>query len=269
MQSFRFPGSLLMIALSCGAWSGSISAVHPGQSIKAQASNPRQQPGIIRVHVRLIPVDVRVTDRGDRPVTDLKQEDFQVLENGQPQEIRHFSVQTLTATSAGPAPSAELRIATTIEPTPRTGRTFLILLGRGRHQQALKAVDALIQFVREGLLPQDLVAVYAYNRATDFTSDREQIVQVLEQYKKVSDRIEAWLEQNLRGFRIVYGVREAPKPVQLDIDRIFESATGLASRQVLPGQVDAGDNVINDWDETADFILGKRNSLAEGRLRLT
>jgi hypothetical protein len=77
------------------------------------------------------------------------------------------------------------------------------------------------------------------------------------------------LEQNLRGFRIVYGVREAPKPVQLDIDRIFESATGLASRQVLPGMVDAGDNVINDWDETADFILGKRNSIVEGRLHLT
>jgi VWFA-related protein len=258
----------MAIALSCGAWAGFIPAVHPGQSIKPQASNPSQQPGIVRVFVRLIPVDVRVTDRADRPVTDLKQEDFQVFENGQPQDIRHFSVQTLTATSGGP-PSAALRIPTTIEPTARTGRTFLIMMGRGRHQQALKAVDALIRFVREDLLPQDLVAVYAYNRATDFTSDREQIVHVLEQYKKTSDKIESWLEQNLRGFRIVYGARQVPKSLQLEIERIFESATGLASRQVLPGRVDAGDAVTGDWEETADFILGKRNSIAEARLHLT
>ncbi len=270
MHSFRFQVSLLMILLGGSAWAGFIPADPFGQSSQVRDADPNQQVGPsteIRVHVRLIPIDVRVTDGADRPVTDLKQEDFQVFENGQLQEIRHFTIQTLTPTTGGPARSSDLRLPTTIEPTPQTGRTFLILLGRGRHQQALKSVDALIQFVRESLLPQDLVAVYAYNRATDFTSDREQIVQVLEQYKNEADGIEAWLEQNLRGFKAVYGVGEPPKSVQLDIDRIFESATGLGSRQVLPGQVETDDTVIRDWEATAAFIMGRKHSIDEARFQ--
>jgi hypothetical protein len=270
MSSLRFQASLLMILLGGSAWAGFTPADPLGQTSQGRDADPDQQAGAstnIRVHVRLIPVDVRVTDKDDRPITDLKQEDFQVFENGRLQKIRHFSMQTLTSAPAVPPQSSDLRLPTIIEPTPQTGRTFLILLGRGRHQQALKSVDALIQFVREALLPQDLVAVYAYNRATDFTSDRDQIVQVLEQYKEVADGIEAWLEQNLRGFKVVYGVGTPPKSVQLDIDRIFGGVTGLASRQVLPGQVDTGDTVINDWEATAAFILGKKNSINEEFLR--
>ncbi len=36
-------------------------------------------------------------------------------------------------------------------------RTFLIVLGRGRLQGPARGLDAAIAFVRENLLPQDLV----------------------------------------------------------------------------------------------------------------
>ena len=54
-------------------------------------------------------------------------------------------------------------------------------------------VDAAIGFVRDSLLPQDQVAVAAYNRATDFTTDRAKILKVLErvQSQARADRGEA------------------------------------------------------------------------------
>ena len=52
-------------------------------------------PGTIRVRVRLVPVDVTVIDKDGKQVPDLRQEDFQIFEDGKEQEIRHFSVQNL------------------------------------------------------------------------------------------------------------------------------------------------------------------------------
>src|SRR4026207_1560771 len=54
-----------------------------------------QQPLELRVDVSLVTLDVEVTDSVGRPVSTLKQEDFQVYENGMLQTIRSFdSVET-------------------------------------------------------------------------------------------------------------------------------------------------------------------------------
>jgi VWFA-related protein len=225
-------------------------------------------PGTIRVRVRLIPVDVVVTDDRDRPITDLKQSDFQILENRRPQEIRHFSVQTCTASDVKAGAPSAIRLVPTLELAPQQARTFLILMGRGRHNQGLKAVDALIQFVRTRLLPQDRVAVYAYNRATDFTTDHEQIAQVLERYKQVSDKIESWIEGRTRGFSAVYGIRGLPKSLEPDVSRIFENASQLASRQVIPGRVTEEGKIVRDLDRAAGIILGQGDRAGETGLRL-
>jgi VWFA-related protein len=231
-------------------------------------------PGTIRVRVGLVPVDVIVTDDRDRPVTDLKQEDFQIYENGRLQEIRHFSIETLTAAAPGPSKPSTIRLVPTLELAPQQASTFLILIGRwpaltqNGANQTMKAVDALIRFVRNDLLPQDKVAVYAYNRATDFTTDHERIAQVLEQYKKVADKVESWLQLNLVGFNALYGAKQLPKSLQPKIDAIFEGAPELASRQVPPGQVTAEGRIISEWDKAAGIILGESSRAAETGMRV-
>lgn len=206
---------------------------------QAQVSNA---PGTIRVQVRLVPVDVIVTDDHDRPVTDLKQEDFQILEDGKPQEIRHFSVQTLTAAAAEPIQPALPRAIPTLELAPQQARTFLILLGRGNHQ-LFGAVDALIRFVRSDLLPQDRVAVFAYNRATDFTTDHEQIAQVLERYKKYNT-IQTAVVSRSRGLAAVYGTKTIPDSVQSEIDKVIGHPPELASRQLVPAANKLGEREV-------------------------
>ena len=48
---------------------------------------------IERDHLTLVPLDVRVTDRNGLPVTDMKQEEFVILENSVRQKIGHFAFQ--------------------------------------------------------------------------------------------------------------------------------------------------------------------------------
>jgi len=230
---------LSLVAFVAGA--KAIPAGAPGQAAAKQdpAKDQDQRPGppgTIRVRVRLVPVDVIVTDQRNRPVTDLKAEDFEVYDNGRLQEIRHFSVQTFTETTTLAAPQAPLKAsAPAAELTPQSSRTFLILMGRGWHQR-LRAVDSLIRFVRNDLLPQDRVALFAYNRATDFTTEHGRIAHALERYKNSFERIESWLESQNRGLAAIYGSKEIPKSYQVEIDRIFQRETGLASRQVPPAK---------------------------------
>jgi len=134
-------------------------------AVLAQQGPPPQVPGAIRSRVVLVPVDVRVIDRDGNPVTDLRQSDFAIEENGVAQTIAHFSTQTYTAQPPGAATVPPLRRGPGLEDTPPTHRTFVILLGRGRLQGPSKGLDAVIDFVRTDLLPQDRVAVLAYGRA--------------------------------------------------------------------------------------------------------
>jgi hypothetical protein len=170
-------------------------------------ARPDRQTPTFRGGVTLVPLDVRVIDRRTRrPVTDLEAADFQVLENGVRQQIRHFQVQTLvpepppagddaismrgarpgvSRPDAAPGPGAP----TSTLAAPHN-RLFLIVLGRGRLQHPSKGLDALAQFVRTRLLPQDLVAVYTYDRATDFTTNHERIGRIIDRFKEENDTIE-------------------------------------------------------------------------------
>ncbi len=228
----------------------------PSQSQGAPQVQQPGPPGTFRVRVRLVPVDVTVTDARGRPVTGLKQEDFHIFDDGKSQEIRHFSVQTFSAAAPMPEQASILRPIPAAELSPQTSRVFLILMGRGRFQMPFKTVDALIQFVRKNLLPQDRLALFAYNRATDFTTDHEKIAQALEAYRDAHESIEYRLENYSAGLASLFGSKEFPKTLQPDIDKIFDSVRGLGSRQVPTGRVSAEGKIVDEWQRTATMLLG-------------
>ena len=59
---------------------------------EALAQNEGWWPAVFRdtTRVTVIHLDVTVTDRAGRPVHGLEKEDFQLFEDGEPVEIRHF-----------------------------------------------------------------------------------------------------------------------------------------------------------------------------------
>lgn len=214
-----------------------------------------QVPGAIRVRVTLVPVDVRVTDAGGRPVLDLRKDDFVILEDGVRQQIDHFSQEVLTAREPAPDEKVMLRKVPTFELSSQSARTFLVVLGRGRLQGPTKGIDGLIRFVRQDLLPQDRVAILAYNRATDFTTDHEQIAQVIERFRKYHERIESTLALRFSGLAALYGSKEIPKSLQPEINRIFSPSAeqaGPGSRQVPPGLITDAGRMADDSRRVTD-----------------
>ena len=65
------------------------------QSLLAQAQAPNpQRETVIRSTVRLVQVSVVVEDKKGNPVTNLKPEDFTLLDDGNPQKIAFFTPAT-------------------------------------------------------------------------------------------------------------------------------------------------------------------------------
>ena len=227
-----------------------------GAAIHAQsqsAQQPSRVPGTFRSAVTLVPLDVRVLDDRGRPVTDLKQDDFVIFEDNVPQRIGHFSHQRLTAVAGPPDAVLKMRQAPGDALQPQNHRVFLLVLGRGRLQYPAKGLDAAIDFVREQLLPQDQVAVLAYNRATDFTANRDEVIQVLERFRERHELIEADLKHRISGLSAVYGSSEIPVDMQARIDEIFDGPETPSFRRLPPGRIVDLETIAQDRREAYDI----------------
>jgi VWFA-related protein len=212
----------------------------------AQEPRPPQSPAPFRTATTLVPVDVRVLDRDGRPVTDLTSADFTIEEDDVPQPIAHFAAQPLVPDASVEA-SRPRRAADAFDMTASRRRTFLIVLGRGRLQPPSKGVDAMLHLVQSRLLPQDQVAVLAWNRATDFTTDHAAIAEVLERFKQEHEGLETRIVLWERSIQSWFNPRDLPADIQRDIDGVFgapKSSHTMAGE--LDGFLEQHATVLND-----------------------
>jgi VWFA-related protein len=174
-----------------------------------------------------------VDNKTGKAVPDLKAEDFTLTEDGAAQPIRLFERHALKP-DAAPAPGTRLAMReVAFGSAPQNNRIFLIVLGRGKLQEPSKALDALLRFIRQNLLPQDQVAVFAYDRATDFTTDHEAIARLVERFKAQHYDIDLEVKLQVEsGMARLYGSGALPKNLQNKIDTLFGADGALASRQV-------------------------------------
>ena len=214
---------------------------------------PQQVPGAIRSQITMVPVDIRVLDRNGRPVTDLTPADFIVTENGVRQKIVHFTAQGLVP-EASPNLDAPALRRIDADVKPQNRRVFLFVMGRGRMTGPVKELEALDEFVRKNLMPQDLVAMLAYNRATDFTRNHGHFAEVVGRFKARHQKIEGLLTAYFSGLRAVYGARQIPPHIQKEIDAIFDGDPDLRARQVT-GEIADRKRIAEDVKRTADELM--------------
>ena len=216
------------------------------------AESQSQQPPAFRTGTTLVPIDVRVLDDKGRPIVDLRRNEFAVFEDGVRQELKHFSSAGVeTAQSDAPVKLRAASAASALR--PQTSRVFLFVLGRGRLQPPSKGVDAAIQFVRERALPQDQIAVFAWNRATDFTTDHTAVAALLERFRSGHEQIEGDLNQYFSGLQAVYGSKVIPPPIQARIDHIFDEP-GVATHAIV-ADPDGGTAASPDARKRLDALL--------------
>lgn len=249
----RLPASLSLGASTAVA----LLAVVSGQEPQPASSGQTFTSG-----TSIVAVDVRVVDRLGHPITDLAQEEFTILEDGQPQQIRHFSAHAFTADPTPSATPIVRHVADAGSLEPQTHRTFLIVMGNGRLQVPAKGVDGMIDFVRTRLLPQDGVAVAAWNRATEFTTDHSRILGVLERFRAEHERIDWIIRMRRSGLGAMFGVSPYPEVVQQDINRVFDGPDGIRGRSLGTPGIPNQARMDQDIRETTDLLLNRSSSSA-------
>jgi VWFA-related protein len=264
----RFVSALGGVALGATTLAAGLHAQQaPPPQIQTQTQSAKQELPAFRSRITLVPLDVRVLDRDGKPVTDLSRDDFTILENNEPQAIAMFSASGLVPEA--PPPQSQfrpgLRQAVGAQLAPPRGRTFLLVVGRGRIQEPFDGIGALIAFVRERLLPQDRVAVMAFNRITDFTANHAQIVAVLQRYAERHELIDALLLHDGAGPAPQYRKcsKCLPEFILPRIDEIFLFPGAIVSRE-MPQALGLDEDIYNGRERRYyDALL--HGELAAGR----
>jgi VWFA-related protein len=160
-----------------------------------------QEP-TFRVESKLVVVNVSVKDKNGNPITTLKKEDFDVLEDGAHQTIGVFELQTLsndllpTLVAADAPRTLQERVApgtqTPSMPTPAIAavrhqdrRLLALFFDFSSMAQAdqVRARDAAEKFLKTQMTSSDLVSIMTFANkfqvVEDFTDDRDRLMAAL------------------------------------------------------------------------------------------
>src|SRR5215813_10814467 len=146
--------------------------------------NPPAQDQPIRVKTELIDLRAAVTDKKGQPITDLRKEDFELMDNGKPQEVSFFSVVKIPGrgearrTENSTANTAPGVTAGVTRPDETPGRTVVLYVDTLHlsPQNLLGVKQSLRKFIDERLTDQDLTAIVtsagSLGVVEQFTRDR-------------------------------------------------------------------------------------------------
>ena len=145
-----------------------------------------QQPDdVIRTKSNLVNIDVIVKDKKGKYISDLKAEDFTIVENGVAQKIEFFDApltrtETTNPTTPGAQPAA---------PTPPVvaARNYVVIVLDSQTTDVtnLKPVrEGMVKYVRERITDEDVVALLSVTNGLQmlqpFTQDKAKLIAALE-----------------------------------------------------------------------------------------
>lgn len=134
-----------------------------------------QEKLVEQIEIRIVNVDVVVTDRSGKIVTGLTRDDFEVLENGKPQAITNFA--EIRSDSSEPAIATAPATASAPSAAPRPRRFLLFIDDYSLDPRVRTEVVASMEsFVDTKMGPNDEASVVGWNRRLNilsgFTRDR-------------------------------------------------------------------------------------------------
>jgi VWFA-related protein len=177
---------------------GSLVAAHQS-SAQTPPATPQAPNLTVPVSTELVRLDVIVTEKGGKARPGLKREDFQILEDGQPQAITQFEafVQQAPVPTGAPSPQAapppRQAPKAPAQPTPRR---YVVIAVDDIHIEAsnlIRLKKTLDRFLEREIPPEDIVALVTTSgsRSQDFTEDRHTLRQVVGQLTVQERRVRA------------------------------------------------------------------------------
>lgn len=200
--------------------------------------NPTPTPDddVVKISTNLIQIDVTVTDKKGKVITDLKPEEIEIYENGDRQKITNFSfVSSVKPTeekpketdkTAAPVPTSKLR-------PEQVRRTFALVVDdlTLSFESAYYTRRALKKFVDEQMQDGDLVAIVrtgaGIGALQQFTYDKRMLYAAIEKVK--------WNPMGSGGISVFAPIEPAP-----------ETGAGLS------GQLDSGEDDTPSGAETLE-----------------
>jgi VWFA-related protein len=168
-------------------------AQNPAPVAEKQERAPQEE--VVRITTNLVQIDVVVTDKDGKQVTDLRPEDFEIMEEGKRQQITNFSYVAASA-GAGAVSSAPAVPEKRSAPVPparlsreQVRRTIaLVVDDLGLSFESVASVRAgLRKFVDEQMQPTDLVAILRTSSIAgalqQFTTDKRQLYAAIERVR--------------------------------------------------------------------------------------
>jgi VWFA-related protein len=164
--------------------------------IPSPAATRQDQTPTFRSVVKLIDIDVYVTDKNGRFVKDLTKDDFEIVEDAKAQTIQAFTFVDLpTPLATAPAPRVSIEPDVTTNQNTE-GRLYVIVMDSPSTYNASGAVAGVAyatfaqrvanRFVADFLQPGDLAAVVhtqgTFNDSQSFTSSKERLRSSIERY---------------------------------------------------------------------------------------
>ena len=242
---------------SSAIFSAIFSAVFFLPTVSAYAQTPTGTPpdDLIKISTTLIQVDVTVTDKKGRVVTDLKPEDFEIYENGKKQEMTNFSFISLNSKSepvkSPPAAKNSIPLPPVKLKAEQVRRTYALVvddLGLD-FASSFWVKKALIKFVNEQMQEGDLVAILrtgsGIGALQSFTSDKRLLMAAINKIR--------WNSQSRSGI-------SAFETIRPDFDLELESRD-KAGRNIEGS--DAARDLIRELEEfrNENFAIGTLGAL--------
>jgi VWFA-related protein len=187
-----------------------------------------QQPApsaTFQVEVNYVDIDAVVTDERGNFVANLSKDDFELLDDGQPQDIDAFSLVDIPLPASGARAGVSIPSVSDVRSNaqPISGRLYVIVLddlnvSPLRTQLVVKGAR---QFIERHFAPNDMAAItYTSGRtdgAQEFTSDRAALLAAIDKFRgrklrsTVIEKADQYFQQHLKELEI-----NAPDPSDPD-----------------------------------------------------
>jgi VWFA-related protein len=156
---------------------------------QSQDGKQKSQDEVVSLKAHLVNIDVMVKDKKGKYITDLKAEDFTVVENGAQQKVEFFDPPL-----AGPLPARGIESGKTNSDAQVNSFTAngglrniisLVLDGQTTDLTNLKPVrEGTLKYIRERIADTDTVAVFGVSNGLrllqPFTQDKAKLIQAVE-----------------------------------------------------------------------------------------
>jgi VWFA-related protein len=146
----------------------------------------------IKLNAELVQIDALVTDKAGKPVSGLKREDFELLDNNKPQLITHFSYEESNPLRAKNGPAAQPPIPKAISARELKRVVAFVVDTLHLNFENLRRTRIMLDdFVDNQMQPGDLVLILPTGGGSgllqQFTSDRSLVHRAIDRFRLVGD----------------------------------------------------------------------------------